>query len=178
MNVIKTFSTYEIVNICAFVNNNVTEDQIKELPTKTRWYLKKNIDKIIPIVKTYEEFRDSLVKELQEKYFTNDRSDEYLETKKDTDGNPIIKEDGSEETVQMRKIKDEYLDEYTSAVNELNEKLQEILNEQNDVDISTINMDAFVENLPDDTSIGYDFLSILSFMDETTNVKVAEDEED
>ena len=78
----------------------------------------------------------------------------------------------------MRKIKDEYLDEYTSAVNELNEKLQEILNEQNDVDISTINMDAFVENLPDDTSIGYDFLSILSFMDETTNVKVAEDEED
>ena len=37
MNVIKTFSTYEIVNICAFVNNNVTEDQIKELPTKTRW---------------------------------------------------------------------------------------------------------------------------------------------
>ena len=174
MNITKTFTTYEIVNICAYINN-VDEEQLKMLPTKLRWYLKKNMDKIIPTVKTYEEFRDGLVKELQEKYFTEEKSSEYYETKKDDDGNPVLKEDGSEETVQMRKIKDEYLDEYTEAVNELNEKLQEILSEQNDVQITAVNIDDFVESLPNNTSLDYDFLSILCFMDETTNVKIEND---
>ena len=177
MNITKTFTTYDIVNICAFINN-VEEDQLKSLPTKMRWYLKKNIDRIVPIVKTFEEFRDGLVKELQGKYFTEEKSIEYYEVKKDGDGNPILKEDGTEETVQMRKIKDEYYDEYSSAVNDLNEKLQEILGEQNDIEISTINIDNFVDSLPNDTSLDYDLLSVLSFMDETTNVKVDNDKED
>lgn len=171
MNMTKTFNTLETLNIVSFINNNMSESQIKELPTKVRWNLKKNMDKLIPTAKRFEEFRDELIKELQTNYFNDEKSYEYTETKRDDDGNPILNEDGVEETTQMRKIKDEYQEEYEAALQELNGKLQEILGEKSDYEINVINMDAFVDSLPDDTKIDYDCLSILSFMDETTNVK-------
>ncbi len=171
MNMTKTFNTIEVVNIVSFINNNMSEDQIKELPTKVRWNLKKNMDKLIPVAKRFEEFRDELIKELQANYFNDEKSYEYTETKRDDDGNPVLNADGVEETVQMRKVKDEYQEEYEAAVQELNGKLQEILGEKNNYEINTIDMDAFVDNLPNDTKIDYDCLSILSFMDEITNVK-------
>ena len=171
MNMTKTFNTLETLNIVSFINNNMSESQIKELPTKVRWNLKKNMDKLIPTAKRFEEFRDELIKELQTNYFNDEKSYEYTETKRDDDGNPILNEDGIEETTQMRKIKDEYQEEYEAALQELNGKLQEILGEKSDYEINVINMDAFVDSLPDDTKIDYDCLSILSFMDETTNVK-------
>ena len=170
----KTFTTLEAINVTSYLNSNIKEEQVKELPTKFRWNLKKNLDKLIPIGKSFEEFRDNLVKELHADYFNDEKSYEYAETKKDENGNPVLKEDGTEETQQMRKVKDEYIDEYEASVRELNEKLQEILAEKNDVEISCVDFDAFVDGLKDDTSIDFDCLNILSFMDEHTNVKEAE----
>lgn len=172
-NIMKTFKTIEVINIVSYLNNTMKEDQVKELPTKVRWNLKKNIDKLIPVAKSFEEFRDNMIKELQSEYFNDEKSYEYAEVKKDSDGNPILRDDGTEETEQMRKVKDEYLDEYSEAVKDLNDKLQEILVEENDIEIATINMDAFVDSLPDDTTIDFDCLNIMCFMDETTNVKEA-----
>lgn len=177
MTITKTFSTLEIINIIAFLNNNVKEEQMKELPTKFRWNLKKNTDKLMPIARRFEEFRDDLVKELQDIYFTDEKSYEYTETKRDDNGNPVLKSDGTEETTSMRKVKDEYMDEYNGAIKELNTKLQEILVEKNDVEINAMDLDNLVEMLPDDTSIDFDCLSILCFMDETTNVKKEDVEE-
>lgn len=171
MNMTKTFSMIETLNIVSYINNNMSEDQVKELPTKVRWNLKKNMDKLVSAAKRFEDFRDELIKELQTNYFNDEKSYEYTETKRDEDGNPVLNADGIEETVQMRKVKDEYQEEYEAAVQELNGKLQEILGEKNDYEINVIDMDAFVDSLPNDTSIDYDCLSILSFMDETTNVK-------
>ena len=171
MNMTKTFSMIETLNIVSYINNNMSEDQVKELPTKVRWNLKKNMDKLVSAAKRFEDFRDELIKELQTKYFNDEKSYEYTETKKDDNGNPVLNADGAEETVQMRKVKDEYQEEYEAAIQELNSKLQEILGEKSDYEINTIDMDAFVDSLPNDTKIDYDCLSILSFMDETTNVK-------
>lgn len=167
----KTFSTIEVVNVVAYLTDTMTEEQAKELPTKFRWNLKKNMEKFAPVAKRFEEFRDELIKELQASYFNDEKSYEYLETKKDENGNPVLNEEGAEETVPMRKIKDEYFDEYEKAITELNNKLQEILAERNDYDINVVDMDTFVDNLPDDAKIDFDCLNILSFMDETTNVK-------
>ena len=177
MTITKTFSTLEIINIIAFLNNNVKEEQMKELPTKFRWNLKKNTDRITPIARRFEEFREDLVKELQNVYFTDEKSYEYTETKTDENGNPVLKSDGTEETTSMKKVKDEYMDDYNEAVKELNAKLQEILMEKNDVEINAMNLDNLVEALPDDTCIDFDCLSILCFMDETTNVKKEDVEE-
>jgi hypothetical protein len=148
------------------------------LPTKFRWNLKKNLDRVTPFAKRFEEFRNDLIKELQDKYFTEEKSYTYAETKRDENGNPVLKDDGTEETVEMKKIKDEYLDEYNEAVVDLNTRLQEILAEKNDIEINGMDLDALVDSLSDDTTIDFDCLSILCFMDETTNVKKESDDEE
>ena len=168
--VMKTFTVLEVYNIIQYLNN-LQENQVKELPTKMRWYLKKNMDKLTPIAKSFEEFRDGLVKELHDNYFNDEKSYEYAEVKRDEDGNPILKDDGTEETTQMRKVKDEYFDEYNMAISELNAKLNEILREQNDIEIATVDLDEFVESLPDDSPLDFDSLAVLCFMDETSNLK-------
>lgn len=163
MNEIKVFSNLEVINIVSFVNKVMTDEQKAEMPTKMRWYLKKNMDKLMPIARKFEEFRDAEIVTLQEAYFTEEKSEEFMDKQVD--------ENGVEQEVPMRKVKDEYMGEYTEAVNELNKRLQEILVEKNEVEIATVDLDAFVETLPDDAKIDIDCLNILSFMDENTNVK-------
>ena len=154
----KKLNTLEVVNIVSYVNNVMTEEQINAIPTKVKWYLKKNMDKIRPTAKKFEDFRADEVAILQKEFFTDEKSTEYTETQKD--GN------GVEHEVPMRKVKDEYMDDYKEAVNKLNVKLQEILDEENEFNLSTIDFDAFVESLPDDSPIDFDCLNILSFMEE------------
>ena len=160
---LKSYSNLEVINIVSFINKVMTDEQKAEMPTKMRWYLKKNMDKLMPIARKFEEFRDAEIVTLQEAYFTEEKSEEFIDKQVD--------ENGVEQEVPMRKVKDEYMGEYTEAVNELNKRLQEILVEKNEVEIATVDLDAFVETLPDDAKIDIDCLNILSFMDENTNVK-------
>ena len=83
---------------------------------------------------------------------------------------PILDEEGNEITEPMRKIKDEYMEEYQKTVGELNGKLNEIAYEDNEVDIATIDFDTFIDGLPDESKIDFDDITMLSFMDTTTNV--------
>ena len=85
-------------------------------------------------------------------------------------GEPIKDEEGNEITEPMRKIKDEYMEEYQKTVGELNGKLNEIAYEDNEVDIATIDFDTFIDGLPDESKIDFDDITMLSFMDTTTNV--------
>ena len=94
-----------------------------------------------------------------------------MQTKLDENGNPIKDSEGNEITEPMRKIKDEYMDEYRKTVGELNAKLADISNETNEVEIATVDLDAFVDGLPEESKIDFDALTMLSFMDTTTNVK-------
>ena len=66
------------------------------------------------------------------------------------------------------------MDDYRKAIDDLNSKLNEIVVEKNEVEISCVDFDEFVENLPDDTKLDIQDLTMLSFMDETTNIKEAE----
>ena len=158
----KNFSNIEVINIVAFINKVMTDEQKNALPTKMKWYLKKNMDKLGGIAQKFEEFRDGEIKVLQNEYFNEEKSEEYTDIQKD--------ENGEDREVQMRKVKEEFMKDYTNDVNSLNAKLQEILAEVNTVEISTVDFDAFVENLPEDSPIDFDCLNILSFMDETSNV--------
>ena len=166
----KMFKTIEILNIVEYITNIMKEEQHKALPTKVRWALKKNIDKLSPITKSYADFRQKLVRELQEEWFTDERSEEYIENKVDADGKPVIGENGAQETETMKRIKKQYMEDYEKAVSELNRHLTDVVMEENKVDVATFDMDAFVDSLPDDSPIDFDCLNILCFMDETTNV--------
>lgn len=170
MNTKKHFTTFELVNVYAYFNTEFPAEQAKELPTKIRWNLKRNLEKIAPIAKGFEEFRDNLLEELQKEWFVPEKTDEVMQTKMDENNNPVLDENGNEVTEKMMKIKDEFMDDYQDAVNLLNSKLQEILLESNEIDILSVDLDAFVDSVSNDSAITFDSLNMLSFMDETTNV--------
>jgi len=165
----KNFKNIEVLNIVAYVNN-MSKEKVDELPLKFRWNLKKNMDKLRPIAESYETFRNERIQELQTEWFNEEKSEEFMQPQIDENGNPMKDEDGNEITEPMRKIKDEYMDDYRKVVNELNDKLNEIAYENNEVEISTVDFDAFIDSLPDDSNINFDDVTMLSFMDTTTNV--------
>lgn len=150
----KEFLNIEVINVSSAVNQLLqNEDKVKALPIKFRWALKKNMTKFVDTVKNFEDFRDELIEELQKDYFNDEKS--YQVTNE--------KEDGSVET--GLQIKEEYLDEYQKRVDELNEKLRDVLNERNVYEINTVDLDSFVDNLPEDTALEFEDIEILSFME-------------
>lgn len=165
----KNFKNIEVLNIVSYVNK-MSKEKADELPLKFRWNLKKNMDKLRPIAETYESFRNERIQELQKEWFNEEKSEEFMQTKTDESGNPILDADGNEVTEPMRKIKEEYMEDYRKVVDELNAKLNEIAYEDNEVEIATVDFDAFIDNLSDDSKIDFDDVTMLSFMDTTTNV--------
>lgn len=165
----KIFKNIEVLNIVAYVNK-MSKEKADELPLKFRWNLKKNMDKLRPIAESYETFRNERIQELQREWFNEEKSEEFMQTKIDESGNPIIDADGNEVTEPMRKIKDEFLEDYRKVVDELNSKLNEIAYEDNEVEIATVDFDAFIDNLSDESKIDFDDVTMLSFMDTTTNI--------
>ena len=166
----KIFTNLEIINIVSYFNK-MDKEILDELPLKFRWNLKKNMDKIRPIAESYDNFRNEQIQNLQRDWFNEEKSEEFMQAKLDENGNPMMDPEGNEITEPMRRIKEEYMDEYRKTVGELNAKLADISNEMNEVEISTVDLDAFVDELPEESKIDFDALTMLSFMDTTTNVK-------
>jgi len=147
----KEFYNIEVVNVVAAINEILgNAEKVKDIPIKVRWALKKNMSVLSPTVQNFEEFRQELIKELQEEYFNEDKS--HVET--------------DDEGREIRKVNDEFMDEYNDKVQELNNKLQELLGEKSEYDIHTIDMDSFVEGLPNDTALEFNDIEIFSFMEE------------
>ena len=123
------------------------------LPVKIRWQLKKNMNALNKLANEFEEFKISLEEELRNKYV----SDEYS----------YDAENGE------RKVKEEYLEEYRAAVTDINQKLYEVLSEEEEITLNIIDMDALMEALPDDAPLNDSDFDMLSLFDiETTIEKV------
>jgi hypothetical protein len=123
------------------------------LPVKIRWQLKKNMNALNKLANEFEEFKISLEEELRNKYV----SDEYS----------YDAENGE------RKVKEEYLEEYRAAVTDINQKLYEVLSEEEEITLNVIDMDALMEALPDDAPLNDSDFDMLSLFDiETTIEKV------
>lgn len=169
-NVRKSFSTLECLNIYVFLNQFTADTEKMDcLPLKFKWNLSKNMKKLAPISQEYEEFRNGELQKLQNSWFDEEHSDEIMQPKIGADGKPEVDETGAEVTEAARKIKDEYMDDYRAAVDELNSKLNEIVMEQNVVELSCVDFDEFVDSLPDDTKLDIQDLTMLSFMDMVTS---------
>ena len=61
-----------------------------------------------------------------------------------------IDENGAEVTHAVRKVKDEYMPEYSKEVEVINNKLNELLMEKNTYTFEGADINGMVENLPDD----------------------------
>lgn len=151
----KEFLNVEVVSIVQAINELLTNtDKVKELPIKMRWAIKKNILAFSPTVKTFEDLRRELVEELQKEFFNDEKS------------HPVETELENGEKEEARQVNDEYLVEYEEKVRELNGKLEELLNEKNEYEIYTIDMDEFVNGISTDTKLEFNDIDLLSFMGE------------
>lgn len=157
----RTFMTIEVYNVVAYFNQ-ISKEKLTALPTKMRWYIRKNLNRFIPISKEFDDFRVDLAKELQTEYFGEEKSVEEVRDKLGDNGEPLKDVDGNIETETIRRVKPEYIDEYKAKLEEVNKKLEEIASEKQEIEIDEIDLDGFVETMPDDCPITYEDLDILS----------------
>lgn len=160
----KEFINLAAINVVAFFSQNA--ELVKELPIKMRWALKKNLSEFETTVKNFEDFRQELITELQEKYFDDKHSEEAMIAKLDENGVPVMDAEGNTVEEPGRKVKEKYMAKYNEAVDEINNKINELLAEKNEYKITTVNIDKYVESLPDDAAVSFELLEMLSFMDE------------
>lgn len=80
-------------------------------------------------------------------------------------------ENGEEKEVFEHILKDEYKEEYSEKINDINEKIQELGKEGEVYTLRVFDLDAFVDSNPDLT---VDDLYMLTFMDENSEKIVEE----
>ena len=138
----------DVVNIFEWYQNARKDKRLNGFDLKTQWLIRKNIDKILPTVESFENFRKEKTDEINEAWFTKERS------------HIITTEDGQE----ARQINDEYLDEFNKEVSRVNDELQSILAEKVEIELGTADIDAIVEKASDDSGISVDDIEILSIL--------------
>lgn len=154
----KTLMTIEIINIVAFLNNAIETKKIDELGVKFRWAIKKSMKELVEVDNKFRELKEELESGLKEEFFMNDEKSELTTiTQKG--------EDGQDVPIEVKKVKDNYMDEYNRRLDEINSKLREVLYDTNDVTISVVDVDSEIEKLSDDTAFTFEDLEMLSVFD-------------
>lgn len=111
----KNIKTYEALNILGWIESENGVFINTKLPIKVQWGMKKNIDTLLDIRKTYSDFYEKI----QQKY----ADDEYSS---DVEENGEIK----------RIVKEEYLEDF-------NKELMDIVNTETEGKIVQFNIDEF-----------------------------------
>lgn len=145
------------IPMIAAINETAWYMQEKEtlgaLSVKARWNLKKNIKELDVLASQFQEFKNGLEEELRAKYITDEKS---TETEVD---------DGAGNKVPGRKVKDEFIKDYQNDVNEMNIKINELLYEEEEVNLYTIDMDAEIERMSDDAELSDAAMDMLSLFE-------------
>lgn len=141
------------------------EERIKELPIKIQWAILFNVKELQPIVQKFEEFKDSVSQNLQNEYFGNDeKSVPFQREKVNENGDIIFDDNGNPVMEDLRKIKDEYIDEYQNKINDINDEIRALLLEKTTYKLKGIDVDKLVDSLNDNSSITLKDIDIMSFV--------------
>lgn len=127
----------EILNLCNYYGQ--AGERLKCLTTKTKWTLKKNMDKLMSLAKSCEELRADLVKPLQ----------------------PYWNEEHARLESSGWVVKPEFTDEYKPLYEDISAKVKELFDQDNDIDLIPIDVDAEVDALPADTPLTFDDFTFL-----------------
>ena len=144
--IIKSISNLEIINQINWYEEQ--KDHLNDLSIQARWNLKKNIKKIEERAKSFYDFRDSLVNELNNKYFQNDEKSQEIQL---------------DEQNTTRQIKEEYQGQYNNDVQTINIKIDDILNETEQIEFDSIDLDKEIENMKPDAQLSDKCMEMLSF---------------
>ena len=137
----KKLTNLEVSNIYNYFNRNEDNtfpmlELLNQFSVKAKWAFRINLKKIEEIVKLYND----VLKDLQLEYSDDEHSIESTET-----------DDKGKETT-IRTVKDKYIKEYQ-------DKMQELLNQENDISVRTININDIA-----DVKLEFVDLERLSFM--------------
>lgn len=113
------------------------KDELGALSIKSRWNLKKNMLEIDKIANQFNEFKESTMQAFRDSYINNDKT--FRE--EDQDGRELF------------KIKPEYIEDWRREMGEINAKLAEVAEEENEVELHEIDMEAEIERMPDDAAL-------------------------
>lgn len=141
-------------------NDQTSKDKFNVFSLGTQWNIKKDVDELIKAISSYAEFRDEKRKELNEKYFNEEKSEETTVTQ-------MV--DGEEKEVTARQIKSEYIDEFKSENTDLLNELLKLASEKVTVNLVSIDIDnevSLLESKNIDNDINMDDLDFLSFFKE------------
>lgn len=110
------------------------KDNLGALSIKSRWNLKKNMLEIDKIARQFTEFKESTMQEFRDSYINNDKT--FRE--EDQDGRELF------------KIKPEFVEDWRKEMGEINAKLAEVADEENEIELHEIDMEAEIERMPED----------------------------
>lgn len=154
----KVLTTLEVLNICAWYKQARENEKkpLNSLPLKVQWTLKKNITAMTPTADNFTNLQKEAEDDLRARYMGDDKS--YAD--KDEQGQDI------------RKIKDEWMDEFQKEVMDMNTKLNDILSETVEIELAPINIDKLLDEIGDkETSLSVEDLEILEQMKEDTEAE-------
>ena len=143
------------------ININGWYDQIRQdkkklngLSVKTLWALRKNMKKIAEVADYFKEFKEGLEQEIKDDFFNSEKSEET-----------VVKDNEGNET-PAQKVKDEYLQDYQTRINEINGKLNELVLTKEEFDFTPIDIESEIERLDTDCNLNMDDLDILSVFEQ------------
>ena len=131
----KTVLTVDALSILSWAESETGYIANAKLPIKMMWGLKEDISRLDEIRQRYNEFD----KEINDRYMSDEFSFDDIETD----------ENGNENTV--RRVKDEYLDQFNS-------EKRELLFTENEIEINVFGIEDF-----GDIEIGIQDLNMLNF---------------
>ena len=143
------------------ININGWYDQVRQdknklngLSVKTLWALRKKMKKIAEVADYFKEFKEGLEQEIKDDFFNSEKSEET-----------VVKDNEGNET-PAQKVKDEYLQDYQTRINEINGKLNELVLTKEEFDFTPIDIESEVERLDTDCNLNMDDLDILSVFEQ------------
>lgn len=166
--VTRTLMNLEVVNLSSWAREfkdqpmESGKTRIQALPIKTQWAFVKNMKILDAETQKFEEFRDGLIEQLRAEYFNEERSVEGKQPQIGENGEVVTDAEGNPVMQDILTVKDEYMDQYREEVEKLNQAINEVATEKNVYTFTFIDVDAIVEDLPDDTEITVDDLNMLT----------------
>lgn len=154
--VTKEFYNIELINVAEWYSQSRQTDRNKfnSLPFQVQLALRTNIKEIGKTYESFMEMKRDLLQSLGDKYVADGKTEE-------------VEENGQKNV----NVKEEFREEYQNELAECDKKLQEVFRDKTQVTITTFDMDAMYETLPDDCGLNMDDIEMLSFMDKVDNEK-------
>lgn len=150
----KTLKVLECININEWYNKMRQEKKLDGLTVKTLWALRKNMKKIQDVVDSFNEFKEGLENDLKAEFFTEEKSEDST------------MKNENDEDVSIKKIKEEYMGEYQSKVEEINDKLRTLVYTDESLTFSPIDMEQEVERIGEECILDMDDLDVLSIFED------------